>query len=129
VKSERRCACGRGLPLIERVEGRDADYVLTPDGKLISGISLTENFALRIRGTAQVQIVQENERYVRLRLVPADDFGAESHWQIDELVRETFGPEMDYEVEIVESIPQEPSGKYRFCISNIASDYLKAMAS
>jgi phenylacetate-CoA ligase len=129
VKSERRCPCGRGLPLIERVEGRDADYVLTPGGKLISGISLTENFALHIRGAAQVQIVQENERFLRLRLVPAADFGPESHWQIEELVRETFGQEMDYDVDLVESIPQEPSGKYRFCISNIASDYLKAMAS
>lgn len=129
VQSERRCACGRGLPLIERVEGRDADYVLTPAGKLISGISLTENFALHIRGTAQVQIVQESERFLRLRMVADDDFGPESHWQIEELVRETFGPEMDYDVELVDSIPQEASGKYRFCISNIASDYLRAMAS
>jgi phenylacetate-coenzyme A ligase PaaK-like adenylate-forming protein len=129
VKSDRRCICGRGLPLIEKVEGRDADYVLTPAGKLISGISLTENFALHIRGTAQVQIVQESERFLRLRLVPADDFGPESQWQIEELVRETFGAEMDYDVELVDSIPQEPSGKYRFCISKVASDYLRAMAS
>lgn len=129
VKSTRQCACGRGLPLIERIEGREADFVLTPRGKLISGISLTENFALHIRGTAQVQIVQENERFLRLRIVPDDDFGPDSEWQIAELVRDTFGPEMDYEVEPVASIPQEASGKYRFCISNVANDFLKAMAS
>ncbi len=129
VKSDRRCSCGRGLPLIERVEGREADYVLTPGGKLISGISLTENFALHIRGAAQVQIVQESERFLRLRMVPAADFGPESNWQIEELVREMFGSEMNYDVELLESIPQEPSGKYRFCISKVASDYLKAMAS
>lgn len=129
VKSDRTCSCGRGLPLIERIEGRDADYVLTPSGKLISGISLTENFALRIRGTAQVQIVQDSERFLRLRLVPDEDFGPESHWQIEELVRELFGPDMDYEVEIVAAIPQEPSGKYRFCISPVASEHLRAMAS
>src|SRR5262249_4336617 len=54
VPSNRCCKCGRGLPLIERVEGREADYVVTPGGRLISGISLTENFALLIPGTAQV---------------------------------------------------------------------------
>ncbi len=129
VKSARRCPCGRGLPLIERIEGRDADYVLTPQGKLISGISLTENFALHIRGTGQVQIVQETENYLRLRIVPDDDFDADSRWQIQELVRETFGPEMDHEVELIDSIPQEPSGKYRFCISNVAADYLRSLAS
>lgn len=129
AKSGRRCACGRGLSLIDRVEGREADYVLTPAGKLISGISLTENFALHIRGTAQVQIEQESERFLRLRIVPDDDFGSDSHWQIETLVRDMFGPEMEYDVDLVESIPQEPSGKYRFCISKVANDYLKAMAS
>ena len=129
VKSERRCACGRGLPLLERVEGREADYVLTPSGKLISGISLTENFALHIQGAAQVQIVQEEVRHLRLRMVAGGEFGPESRRQIEELVRNTFGSEMDYEVELVESIPQEPTGKYRFCISKVASEYLRAMAS
>jgi len=129
VKSDRQCACGRGLPLIERVEGREADYVLTPSGKLISGISLTENFALHIRGAAQVQIVQESERFLLLRMVPSDEFGPESRWQIAELVREMFGPDMDHEVELVDSIPQEPSGKYRFCISKVAGEFLKAFAS
>ncbi len=129
VQTERRCACGRGLPMIEKIEGRDADYVLTPAGKLISGISLTENFALHIQGAAQVQIVQESERQLCLRIVPDEDFGSDSHWQIEELVRETFGNEMEYEVDLVDSIPQEASGKYRFCISHIANDYLKALAS
>jgi phenylacetate-CoA ligase len=128
VKSDRRCACGRGLPLIERIEGREADYVLTPAGKLISGISLTENFALHIQGAAQVQIVQEEICYLRLRMVSDDKFGADSRRQIDDLVINTFGPAMRYDVELVDAIPQEPSGKYRFCISKVASDYLRAMA-
>jgi phenylacetate-CoA ligase len=129
VRSDRRCACGRGLPLIERIEGREADYVLTPQGKLISGISLTENFALHIRGTAQIQIIQESESHLRLRIVPDDDFADESRWQIRELVNDMFGPEMDFEVELIDSIPQEPSGKYRFCISKVAGDYLRSMAT
>jgi phenylacetate-CoA ligase len=129
VKTDRRCPCGRGLPLIERIEGREADYVLSPNGKLISGISLTENFALHISGAAQVQIVQEEVRHLRLRMVAGDEFGSESRRQIEELVRNTFGPEMRYEVEIVDAIPQEASGKYRFCISKVANDYLKAMAT
>ena len=34
-------------------------YVLTPRGELVSGISLTENFAMLIPGLAQLQIIQE----------------------------------------------------------------------
>jgi phenylacetate-CoA ligase len=128
VPSSRTCRCGRGLPLIERVEGREADYVLTPAGQLISGISLTENFALLIPGTAQVQIVQESLSELLIRLVPEDGFGPESRRKIGELVASTFGPDVRYDVEIVAAIPQEPSGKYRFCISKVARDHLEAMS-
>lgn len=129
VKSTRSCGCGRGLPLLERVEGREADYVLTPEGKLISGISLTENFALHIRGAAQVQLVQDDLHHLRVRMVAGDEFGAESRRMVAELVRKTFGPEMRHELELVAEIPQEPSGKYRFCISPVATEYLKALAT
>src|SRR5258707_1233614 len=58
--SERRCACGRGLPLLDRLEGREADYVVTPRGQLVSGISLTDHFATLVPGVAQLQIIQES---------------------------------------------------------------------
>src|SRR5262249_61254121 len=54
VPAQHACSCGRGLPLLERVEGREADYVVTAGAELISGISLTENFALRVPGLAQL---------------------------------------------------------------------------
>jgi phenylacetate-CoA ligase len=128
VPSDRTCACGRGLPLIEQVVGREADYVLTPSGALISGISLTDHFATEIRGAAQVQIVQEKLTFLRLRMVPGEGFGPDSHRQIEALVRNTFGPQMRYEVELVDAIPQESSGKYRFCVSPVATAYLRSLA-
>lgn len=128
VPTDRQCPCGRGLPLIDCVVGREADYVLTPGGMLISGISLTDHFATEIRGAAQVQIVQEKLTFLRLRMVPGDGFGPDSHRQIEALVRNTFGPRMGYAVELVDAIPQEASGKYRFCVSPVATAYLKSLA-
>ncbi len=127
--SDAPCACGRGLPVIEKVEGRDADFVVTPAGALISGISLTENFALHIRGAAQVQIVQETTTHLRVRLVKDDAFSDASHRQLAKLVTETFGPTMRYDVEFLDVIPQEPSGKYRFCISKVAAEFMKGLSA
>jgi phenylacetate-CoA ligase len=129
VPSTRTCTCGRGLALIEKVEGREADYVVTPAGRLISGISLTENFALLIPGTAQLQIVQESLAELRFRLVPDVDFGPDSRRRIADLVLETFGPGVNHEVELVEAIAQEASGKYRFCISKVAREHLQAASA
>lgn len=125
--TDRVCSCGRGLPLIEKVEGRDADFVVTPAGALVSGISLTENFACLIEGTAQVQIVQEAVTHLRLRIVPSEAFGVDSRRQIARLVGDTFGPTMRHEIELVDAIPQEPGGKYRFCISKVAPAAARAL--
>jgi phenylacetate-CoA ligase len=129
VPSNRVCRCGRGLPLIERVEGREADYVVTPSGDMISGISLTENFALLVPGTAQMQIVQESITQLRIRLVADESFDPASRAKIADLVRQTFGPSVEHAVELVDAIPQEASGKYRFCISKVAREPMLEVGS
>ncbi len=121
--SDRVCACGRGLPLLERLEGREADYVVTQAGELISGISLTENFALQVPGVVQFQIIQETLQRFRFRVVRGPDFGPESLDRLDSLVARHFGPDVEYRCEYLDSIPSEPSGKYRFCISRVPNPF------
>ena len=123
------CACGRGLPRLSAVAGREADFVVTPAGELISGISLTENFATHIPGVAQLQLVQETRTLLRLRLVRGEQFGPASYAKIGNLVGELFGPRMKHEVELVDGIEQEPSGKYRFCISKVTPAELLSAAN
>jgi phenylacetate-CoA ligase len=125
VLTERRCPCGRGLPLLDRLEGREADYVVTPSGEMISGISLTENFAVQVPGIAQLQIIQETIDRVCFRIVRGPDFGPQSLRRIDALVRQRFGEDVSHQCDYVEAIPQEPSGKYRFCISNVANAFTR----
>jgi len=123
VRSGQACTCGRGLPMLQRVEGRIADYVVTPRGELISGISLTENFAVMVPGVAQLQIVQEElDRFV-FHIVRGPDFGAVSLETIRSLVAERFGPDVRYQCDYVSRIPQEPSGKYRFCVSKVKKPF------
>jgi phenylacetate-CoA ligase len=119
------CPCGRGLPLLERVEGREADYVVTPAGELISGISLTENFALHVPGVAQIQIVQEAVDRFLFRIVRDRQFGPSCLGRLQELVAEQFGPDVTFVCEYHNRIPQEASGKYRFCISKVANPFLR----
>jgi phenylacetate-CoA ligase len=123
IASNRTCKCGRAYTLIESVEGRAADYVTTPDGKFVSGISLTENFAMLLTGIKQFQIVQERIDYLVLRIVRAPDFTEATEEQIAGLVRKRFGERMGYSIQYVESIPTERSGKYRFCISKVPNPF------
>jgi phenylacetate-CoA ligase len=121
------CPCGRAMPTLQSVNGRDADYVVTPEGRFISGISLTENFALKIPNVSQVQVVQPELDRLLVRVVPEAGFNEQAETRLRETTRSLFGESMHAQFEFVESIPQEPSGKYRFCISEVARQRLAEM--
>ncbi|MGL4595729.1 MAG: phenylacetate--CoA ligase family protein [Thermoguttaceae bacterium] len=117
--ADHNCSCGRNLPLLNRIEGRIADYVITENGEYISGISLTENFACLLEGVAQFQIVQEGINQFTFNFVKGDDFSEKTLHQLDSLVKARFGENTKYEIIFMDSIPKEASGKYRFCISKV----------
>ncbi len=117
------CSCGCTYPIMDSLEGRVADYVVTPDGSYISGISLTENFAMHLPGVKQMQIIQEEIDYLTFRVVKGETFSEQTVADISRLAYERFGSAMRFAVEYVDSIQSESSGKYRFCISKLNNPF------
>ena len=62
---------GRGLPLMDRVETKMDDAIITPDSRWISPSVLTFPFK-SLRGIKRSQIVQEGERELVIGLVTTD---------------------------------------------------------
>lgn len=123
LSKKKTCPCGCQYPIMESLEGRVADYVVTPEGNYISGISLTENFAMHLPGVKQLQIVQERKDFLVLRVVKGESFSEQTVRDIERLALERFGPGMHIALEYVASIQSETSGKYRFCISNVPNPF------
>ena len=75
---------------------------------------------MMVPGLAQLQIIQEEVDRFLFRIVKGADFGSRS---LDSHPlaggRTCLVPGVRYECEFVDRIPQEPSGKYRFCISRV----------
>jgi phenylacetate-CoA ligase len=117
------CPCGCTYPMMDSLEGRVADYVVTPDGSYISGISLTENFAMHLPGVKQMQIVQEEPDFLVFRVVKGESFSEQTVADINRLAIERFGGRMRSVIEFVSSIQSERSGKYRFCISKVTNPF------
>jgi len=123
VPSVADCSCGRSLPMLQSIEGRAADYIVTPEGKYISGISLTENFAMLLPEIKQLQIVQDRIDHLSLKIVKANDYKIDTEQKIGKLVLERFGSMMGYDLEYTDVIPQGASGKYQFCISKVSNPF------
>jgi phenylacetate-CoA ligase len=119
VWTERRCSCGRGLPLMERVTGRVADYLKRRDGSLVAGVSLVERTLTAIPGIEQLQIVQPSHEEIVLNVVRAADFSPASEAALLAEFRGVFGEGITFRTQFLERMPQERSGKYRFSICQV----------
>ena len=116
--SGRRCPCGRGLPIVDSLEGRLDDMIITPDGRRISaaGMTLAFEFSENIK---QCQLVQDTGDELVVNIAKNERYGEEDHNFVINQLRKRIGAEMKIRVNFVENIPRTKEGKYRFMISNL----------
>jgi phenylacetate-CoA ligase len=123
-----RCSCGRGLPLLREIQGRSNDFIVAADGTRMQSAALT--YVLReVPGIEAFKIVQESLALTRLMLVTAASFDRGRAAEIVAGFRRRLGPSVAVEVEFVDHIPAEKSGKYRYIISHVADSAGAAKAT
>ena len=119
VPTNRTCSCGRGLPLMEQVTGRVADFLIKPDGSRVAGISLIENTLTHFDGINQLQIVQEQIKGLCLNLVPGSDYSTDTEKALHDYFAKLWGADADIRIFLTDAILPEKSGKYRFSICRV----------
>jgi len=107
------------LPLMQGVEGRSVDVVVTPDGRRVGCADTMIAAGLLIR---EAQIVQERLNLVRVKVVPTNGFGPEDIQRIVREAQQRLGPEVEVVVEPVDRIPRTAAGKFRAVISRLGAN-------
>lgn len=118
VPTERRCECGRGLPLLERVEGRSYDVVVTADGRSIGGFFWSWLSRL-VPGIRRFQVEQRDRGGVVFRIVPGPEWRDEHRNLLRKKIREEIGPEFRVDFRLVDEIPLTPAGTSKYIVSRI----------
>jgi phenylacetate-CoA ligase len=113
------CSCPRGLPLMEVSGGRTSDFLTATNGRKCSALVLAAHAITRIPGIEQVQFVQTRRGAVTLNLVRGPVWTEQSTATLLANLRDFLGQDMLFDVSYRERIPQEQSGKFRFCVSTI----------
>lgn len=121
IPMDRMCSCGRGLPLMGKVAGRVADFLIKKDGTKVAGISLIENTLTKMPGIDQMQIVQDTRDTIKLNVVLARQHPAGVNKDLTDYFTTIFS-EVEVTINEVQEIRPEPSGKYRFSICRIEAD-------
>lgn len=107
------CACGSFFPLVEKIEGRSTDYILSPThGKV--NLGNISNSTKGVEGIIQFQVIQEELESVRVLVVASSEFNDQEEHKFKAALAERFGPELVISLQVVSEIPKEKSGKFRF---------------
>ena len=111
------CPCGRGLPTLARIVGRERNLIAFRDGRRhwpITGL-------LRVRDVvpvAQYQLVQESYEQIEMRLVSDRALTPEEEQRLKVIFRDTVGYPFDIRVRyFTDRIPTGPSGKFEEFVS------------
>jgi phenylacetate-CoA ligase len=118
VPTDRVCGCGRGLPLLERVEGRIIDVIRTPDGRAVPGVFFPHVFK-EFPAVKQFQVVQKQLDRLHIKLVVPNGDPTEQLRQAEREIRNILGDTITIDFERVDEIPLSASGKFRVTVSEL----------
>lgn len=113
------CSCGRGLPLLKKVVGRQLDILHTLDGRHIPG----EFFPHLIKDYSAIkrfQVIQETADELSLKIVADDTWNASSEAHLRSTIESTTGDAMKLSILRVEEIPLTQAGKLQVVVNRFA---------
>lgn len=115
------CPCGRGLEVMKGLKGRSTDFIIASDGRWVHGLALI--YVIRdIPGVGQYQIIQSDVDSICVRIVLESGFPADGCERIRDGITDRLGAEVRVDVQEVSEIAHDPSGKFRYVISQVSRD-------
>lgn len=115
------CACGRGLPTLSRICGRERNLILMPDGTRhwpLVGFHVFRTIA----PVVQYQLIQESRDTVEFRLVTQRSLSRQEESSLAAHVRRALG--FAFEIRFTyfaQRIPAGPTGKFEEFVCRVAA--------
>lgn len=115
------CPCGRSLPAVARIVGKQSDYLKTPGGRVLG--TVMSHAIDEAAGVVMSQCVQEAVDRITVRVVADDTYDAVSEAALVAGLRKRLGDRIRLDVVRVDRLEKSRLGKTPFIISRIGCDY------
>lgn len=110
------CPCGRGLPVLRRIVGRQRNMVVLPDGRS-HWPSFPFGAWLAIAPVRQFQLIQRDLQTIEIKLVCTRPLNAQQEADIRAMLTENFGHPFNFLFNYQSKIEPGPNGKFEDFIS------------
>jgi phenylacetate-CoA ligase len=124
IKGAEACPCGQPFSTLRSVRGRMVDFFRLPGGSRVDVYDLVEPLAAEAGKQgwlSRFQLVQEREDLIVMRVLPLRLSHQEELDHLKKSVREQLGPTVEFQVDLVDDLAFERSGKFRVAYSKINS--------
>jgi phenylacetate-coenzyme A ligase PaaK-like adenylate-forming protein len=112
------CADGRGLHVLAEVVGRSTDFVVRSDGAMMHALSVI--YVLRdVEGVAQFKFIQHSILDAEVLVAPNGQWNEAARAQVTSGLVRRLGSDVRVRIRMVDAIPVEASGKYRYVVSHV----------
>jgi phenylacetate-CoA ligase len=120
------CDCGQSFPVITKIEGRQTDYLVAADGKLISG-TFAAAALWPLPNLLYSQIIQRELGKVEVRIVKGGGYREPENTQaVLAALRARLGDGMQIDLRFcqLEELERNPVGKIRQCFNRLSPEDL-----
>jgi len=117
VLDERICDCGRGLPIMSSIQGRELDIIRTPDGRIVPG-EYFPHLIKEISSIKEFQVVQYKLNKIKIYLVlQTGGLAVSDERYLRNKISNTLGDKVYISFEYLDKIPRTNTGKLRVTMS------------
>ncbi|EIA10235.1 coenzyme F390 synthetase [Flavobacterium frigoris PS1] len=104
------CSCGRHSKTISKINGRNEDFVLTPEGNKILRFDYLFKDTVNI---VEAQVVQKKLGEIIIRIVKRESYLESEENALRKIVHSKISPKLEVNFEYVNEIERENTGKFR----------------
>lgn len=113
------CSCGSPLPVLDTIEGRKGNVLVTSDGRQIGEAALSL-LLYGVKGVAEVQIIQDDYNRFRICLVPGENYEVADGQEVMANLNQRLG-QVEIHLELRDKIERTVGGKSNLVICNFSN--------
>jgi len=112
------CPCGRHYLLVDAVEGRLQEMIVSDAGNLVPMTAINMHTEV-FDNVLQFQFVQQRPGHLDMHIIPRSTYSRKDEKTIQEEMMKKIGHQFTLDIHIVDSIPTTATGKSRFLVQHL----------
>ncbi len=117
-RSDRTDPAGRGLAVLEAVVGRQTDFIVAADGRIMHALAVI--YVLRaVPGVGQFKLIQHAIDRLEVQVVPDARWNDAARETVTRGLRARLGAALAVDIRLLDTIAPEASGKHRYVVSHV----------